>query len=75
MGDMREGVDADGGDVQFAASGAFVERLDVLQDVLKTKAVRVEPILRQRIKHEGVIGIRRVAERQSLCRHARALWE
>ncbi len=58
VGDVGVGVDADGGDVEFSARGAFVERLDVLQDVLEMKAVRGDRILREGVKHEGVIGIR-----------------
>ena len=37
--DMGIGMNADGGNVQFTAGGAFVERLDVLQEVLKLKTV------------------------------------
>ena len=39
VGNVGVGVDADGGDVEFAARGAFVQRLDVLQNVLKMKTV------------------------------------
>jgi hypothetical protein len=62
-------VDADGGNVEFAARGAFVERLDVLQNMLETEAVRRNQIFRQRVKHEGVIGVGRMAERQSRLLH------
>jgi len=34
------GVEADGSDVEFAARGAFVQRLDILQNMLETVAVR-----------------------------------
>ena len=54
--DVGVGVDADGGNVEFAARGALVQRLDVLQNVLEAEAVRGNQILRQRVKHEGVIG-------------------
>ena len=40
------------------------KRLDVLQDVLEAEAVRGDQILRQGIKHEGVIGIGRMSKRQ-----------
>jgi len=43
-------VDADGGDVELATRGAFVERLDVLENVLKMKTVRGNQILRKRVK-------------------------
>jgi len=66
-------VDADGGDVEFAARGSFVERLDVLQDVLETEAVRGDQILREGIKHEGVIGVGRMSKRQGRLLHRRKL--
>ena len=70
---MGIGVDADGGDVEFAARGALVQRLDVLQNVLEPEAVRRDQVLRQRVKHEGVVGVRRVAERQRRLLHERSL--
>ncbi len=63
------GVDRDRGDVQFAARRALVQRLDVLQDVLEPPAAGLDFVLRERVKHERVVGIGRVAERQEL-RHA-----
>ena len=73
VGDVGVGVDADGGNVEFAARGALVQRLDVLQDVLKMKTVRRNQILRERVKHEGVIRVGRMAERQSRFFHPRKL--
>ena len=35
------GMDADGGDVQFAPRGALVQRLDVLQDMLELESPAV----------------------------------
>ncbi len=67
--DVGVGVEADGGDIEFAARGTFVERLDILQNVLEAEAVRGNQILRQRIKHESVIGIGRVAKRQRCLLH------
>ena len=67
------GVDADGGDVEFAARGALVQRLDVLQNVLEPEAVRRNQTLRQRVKHEGVVGVGRMAERQRRWLHGRRL--
>ena len=59
---MRVGVDADRGDVQLAARGAFVQRLDVLEDVLELPAARVDLVLGERVKHERIVGIGRVAQ-------------
>ena len=67
------GVNADRRNIQFAARGAFVQRLDVLQNVLKPEAVRRNQFLRQPVKHEGVIRVRRMAKRQSPLRHGRKL--
>ena len=66
-------MDADGGDVEFAARGALVQRLDVLQNVFEAEAVRRDQTLRQRVKHEGVVGVRRMAERQRRLLHERSL--
>ena len=65
----------DRGDVQFAARGALVQRLDVLQDVLELPAARVDLVLRERVKHEGVVRIGRVAEGENVRfgRHGRTL--
>jgi len=41
---------------EFAARGALVQRLDVLQNVLEPEAVRRDQILRQRVKHEASSG-------------------
>src|SRR5205809_6183991 len=65
------GMEADGGDVELAARGPFVERLDVLQNVLETVAARRNQSLCQAIKHEGIVRIGRMAQRQSALRHAR----
>ena len=67
------GVQADGGDVQFAARGAFVQRLDVLQNMLEAETVRRNQTLRQRVEHESVIGIGRVTQRQRRWLHRRKL--
>ncbi len=56
-----------------AARGTFVERLDVLQDVLKMKTVRGDQILRERVKHEGVVRIGRMAEGQGRLFHPRKI--
>src|SRR5439155_15922977 len=61
---MGVGVKADGRNVELATRGPFVERLDILQDVLKTEAARRYQSLRQSVKHEGIVRIGRMAERQ-----------
>jgi len=68
-------VNADRGDIEFATGGALIQGLDVLQDVLKVKAVRGNEFLGEAIKHKGVVGIRRVTERQSRFLHRRKLNE
>jgi hypothetical protein len=67
------GVDADGGDVEFAARGALVQRLDVLQNMGEMIAVRRDEVLRQRVKHEGVVRVGRVAEGQGRLFHPQKL--
>ena len=58
VADMRVGMDADRGDVEFPAGGALVQGLDVLEDVLELIPARRDQVLRQGIKHEGVVRIR-----------------
>ena len=67
---MRIGMDADGGDVQFAAQGTLVQSLDVLQDVLETIALHRDQVLRQRVKHERIVRVGRMAKRERLLIHA-----
>ena len=73
VADVGVGVNADSGNVEFATRGAFVQRLDVLQNVLKTEAVRGNQILRQRVKHEGIVRVGRVAKGQRRWLHPRKL--
>jgi hypothetical protein len=54
-------VDANGRYVQFAAARALVQRLNVLKNVLESKAVGWNEFLGQPVKHEGVVRIRRMA--------------
>ena len=58
IGNVSVGMNADGGDVEFSAGGAFVQRLNVLQNVLEMKTMRRNKFLGQAIKHESVIRIR-----------------
>ena len=63
------GVDADGGDVEFAAGGALVQGLDILEDMFELKAVGRNEPLRQPVEHEGIIGVGRMAKSQGALRH------
>jgi hypothetical protein len=63
-------MNADRRDVQFAARGPFIEGLDVLQDVLEAEAVGRDQFVGQPVKHERIVRVGRVAERQGGLRHA-----
>src|SRR5262249_29476380 len=56
------GVDADGGDLEFAAEGAAVERLDVLQFVAGLQGAGVELVVGEGVENEGVVGVGAVAD-------------
>src|SRR5262249_13815905 len=56
--------------VQFAPGGALVQGLDVLKNVLKLKAVRGHQVPGQPIKHEGIVRVGRMAQRQRGSTHA-----
>jgi len=60
-----EGVNAHGGNIQLPARGALVQRLDVLQNMLESEPVRGNQVLRQRVKHEGIVRVGRMAQSQS----------
>jgi hypothetical protein len=57
-------VNADCRNIEFAPGGAFVKRLDVLKYVLELETIRRNQMLCQRIKHERIVRVRRVAERK-----------
>lgn len=61
--DISIGVDANGGDIQFAARGALVQSLDVLKDMLELIAMSRNQPLSEAIKHECIIGIGRMPQR------------
>jgi hypothetical protein len=69
VADVGVGVDGNGGDVEFAAGSTFVEGLDVLEDVFETKAVRGDEVFGERVKHERVVRIGRVAKREQAIFH------
>ena len=50
--------------MEFPAKRALVERLDILQDVLEAVSEQVDLALRHGIEHEGVVGIRGMAEQK-----------
>ena len=58
------GVDRDGRDVQLAAHGPLVERLDVLENVLEAVLAGFDLVVGECPEHEGVVGIGTVAQRQ-----------
>ena len=60
--DERVRVDGDRGRLEPALERPLVQRLDVGEDVLELEAAWVDPARRQRPEHEGVVGIRAVAE-------------
>jgi hypothetical protein len=61
--------------VQFSAERAFVQGLDILQLMHEFVAAQVDLVLRHRVKHERIIGIGRMAERERSVRfsHVRML--
>jgi hypothetical protein len=61
--------------VQFAAERALVQGLNVLEPMFKTIASQVDLVLRHRVKHEGIVGIGGVSQREDgrFRRHERTL--
>jgi hypothetical protein len=55
------GMDADGGHLQFAAQRPAIECLDVLQFMAEIEVAGVQLVVRQRVEHEGVVGVGAVA--------------
>ncbi len=55
-------MDTDGAHIQFAACGAFIERLDVLQNMFKGQPTGRNQILGQGVKHKGIVRIRRMPQ-------------
>ena len=62
-------VQADGGDLQLALECATIERLDVLQLVAEGQVARVDLVMGQGVEHEGIVGVRAVADCNHLFRH------
>src|SRR5258707_1389489 len=67
------GMDTHSRNIEFAAGGAFVEGLNVLQDMLEFEAEGCNQFLCQVLKHESSIRVQGVAKGQRLLRHARKL--
>ena len=68
---VRVGVDADRRDVEFAPAGPLVQGLDVLQDMLEVVAAVIDQPLGQTVKHERVVRIGRVPQREFSFFHGR----
>ena len=70
VGQVGEGVDADGRDFELAAQGAAVERLDVLELMDEPQAAGVELVVRQGVEHEGVVRVGAVPDPDRAARTA-----
>jgi len=66
-------VNADRRNVQFPPRGPLVEGLDVLQDMLEVQPVGRNQLAGKAVKHERIVWVGRVAERESGLQHARSL--
>ena len=62
VGQVGEGVDADRRDLQLAAQGPLVERLDVLELVDEPQPAGVELVVGQGVEHECIVRIGAVAD-------------
>ena len=61
--------------MQFAASCAFVQGLDILQAMLEAIPAQIDLIFGDRIKHKGIVWIRGMSEGKDFARapHRRML--
>ncbi len=57
---IRVGMDRDGCNLEFSAQGPLVQTFDVLERVCEVIRSGVELVCRERVKHEGIVGIRAV---------------
>ena len=62
VGDVGVAVQADGGQFEFAALRSVIQRFDVLQGVREAIVSGRDFVVRQRMKHEGVIRVRAVSD-------------
>ena len=63
------------GNVQLAAKGSLIKRLNIFEPMLKAIAAQVDFVFRHRVKHEGVIRVWRMAQGENfrIGRHERTL--
>jgi hypothetical protein len=47
--------------MQLATKRALIQRFDILKNMFKPMSMRVDLVLRQCIKHKGVIRVRRMS--------------
>ena len=61
--------------MKLATRGPFVERLNVLEPVFEAVTAQVDLVFRHRVKHECIVGVGRMPEREdtSIGRHGRML--
>src|SRR5262249_30979288 len=69
IADIGIGMNADGGKVKFTPGGALIQGLDVLENVLEPKALRRDQSLGQSVKHERIVRVGRMSERQGAVLH------
>src|SRR5947209_8317952 len=65
VGDIGVSVHRNRGNVQLASHCPFVQGLNVFQAVFETVSAQVYLVLRNRVKHEGVVRIGRVSQREN----------
>ena len=58
-------VNRDRGDVQLAAKGPFIQCLNIFKPMLETIPTQIDFVFRHRIKHESIVWIRRVTQREN----------
>ena len=58
VGQVGEGVDADGGDFELTVQGTPVERFDVFELMNEPQAAGVELVVGERVEHERIVRIR-----------------
>src|SRR5229473_7855099 len=59
---MGVGMNADRGNLELAAQSPAIQSLDILEFVKKTQLARIELIVGQRVKHEGIVRIGTMAD-------------
>src|SRR5262245_45790413 len=59
-------MNGDGGNVQFAPLGPFIQCLNVFQAMFEPVTAEIDFVLRDRVEHKRVIRIGRMAERKNV---------